>query len=202
MRRPKAHRSRAMSERRLGAACFLQDPTAPGGLHHENQHFRPHPLQHRQSNAARGSSRGEFARTSSGESEAPSDTSPSPIAETGPGPHSSSACGSSAFPDSIFQRRSEPSADSLPNWRSHARPCEILDHRRRARAHACDAPGAITSLRQRVPGQNDHDIASQNVTLGCSPTTYCPTQTITRDAMASFIAKALVEVRDPELGRP
>ena len=35
-----------------------------------------------------------------------------------------------------------------------------------------------------------HYIASQNVTLGCSPTTYCPTQTITRDAMASFIAKA------------
>jgi hypothetical protein len=37
-----------------------------------------------------------------------------------------------------------------------------------------------------------HYIASQNVTLGCSPTAYCPTLTITRDAMASFIAKARV----------
>ena len=37
-----------------------------------------------------------------------------------------------------------------------------------------------------------HYIASQNVTLGCSATAYCPTQAITRDAMASFIAKALV----------
>ena len=35
-----------------------------------------------------------------------------------------------------------------------------------------------------------HYLASQNVTLGCDATHYCPSQTITRDAMASFIAKA------------
>ena len=37
-----------------------------------------------------------------------------------------------------------------------------------------------------------HYIASQNVTLGCNTATYCPSQTVTRDAMASFIAKAVV----------
>jgi hypothetical protein len=37
-----------------------------------------------------------------------------------------------------------------------------------------------------------HYLAAQNVTLGCGATQYCPSQTITRDAMASFIAKALV----------
>jgi hypothetical protein len=37
-----------------------------------------------------------------------------------------------------------------------------------------------------------HYIAAQGVTLGCNTATYCPGQTITRDAMASFIAKAIV----------
>ncbi len=37
-----------------------------------------------------------------------------------------------------------------------------------------------------------HYLAAQNVTLGCNATQYCPGQTITRDAMASFIAKAVV----------
>jgi len=37
-----------------------------------------------------------------------------------------------------------------------------------------------------------HYLASQNVTLGCDATHYCPAQSITRDAMASFIAKAVV----------
>ncbi|HEY7112325.1 MAG TPA: hypothetical protein VIA45_05280 [Thermoanaerobaculia bacterium] len=37
-----------------------------------------------------------------------------------------------------------------------------------------------------------HFLAAQNVTLGCDATHYCPSQTITRDAMASFIAKATV----------
>jgi hypothetical protein len=37
-----------------------------------------------------------------------------------------------------------------------------------------------------------HYLASRNVTLGCNATQYCPGQTITRDAMASFIAKAVV----------
>ena len=37
-----------------------------------------------------------------------------------------------------------------------------------------------------------HFLAAQNVTLGCAATQYCPTQAITRDAMASFIAKAIV----------
>ena len=37
-----------------------------------------------------------------------------------------------------------------------------------------------------------HYIAAQNVTGGCSGTTYCPNDTITRLGMAAFIAKALV----------
>ena len=37
-----------------------------------------------------------------------------------------------------------------------------------------------------------HYIAAQNVTGGCSGTTYCPNGTITRLEMAAFIAKALV----------
>jgi hypothetical protein len=37
-----------------------------------------------------------------------------------------------------------------------------------------------------------HYIGAQNVTLGCSATQYCPGDAITRDAMASFIAKAVV----------
>ena len=37
-----------------------------------------------------------------------------------------------------------------------------------------------------------HYLAAQNVTLGCDATHYCPGQSITRDAMASFIAKAVV----------
>jgi len=37
-----------------------------------------------------------------------------------------------------------------------------------------------------------HYLAAQNVTLGCDATHYCPGQNITRDAMASFIAKAVV----------
>ncbi len=40
-----------------------------------------------------------------------------------------------------------------------------------------------------------HYLAVQNVTLGCNATQYCPGQTITRDAMASFIAKAVVVPR-------
>jgi hypothetical protein len=37
-----------------------------------------------------------------------------------------------------------------------------------------------------------HYIAAQNVTAGCSPTTFCPLGTITRVEMAAFIAKAIV----------
>ncbi len=37
-----------------------------------------------------------------------------------------------------------------------------------------------------------HLLAARNVTLGCNATQYCPGQTITRDAMASFIAKAVL----------
>jgi hypothetical protein len=40
-----------------------------------------------------------------------------------------------------------------------------------------------------------HYLASENVTLGCDATHYCPSQIITRDAMASFIAKAIVAPR-------
>ncbi len=37
-----------------------------------------------------------------------------------------------------------------------------------------------------------HYLASHNVTAGCGNFKYCPSQLVTRDAMASFIAKALV----------
>jgi hypothetical protein len=37
-----------------------------------------------------------------------------------------------------------------------------------------------------------HYLAAKDVTLGCTGTQYCPGQTITRDAMASFVAKAIV----------
>jgi hypothetical protein len=37
-----------------------------------------------------------------------------------------------------------------------------------------------------------HYIATQNVTLGCSATQYCPAGNISRIEMASFIAKAIV----------
>jgi hypothetical protein len=37
-----------------------------------------------------------------------------------------------------------------------------------------------------------HYIASQNVTLGCSPTTYCPADNVTRLEMSAFVAKAIV----------
>jgi hypothetical protein len=37
-----------------------------------------------------------------------------------------------------------------------------------------------------------HYLAAQNVTVGCQTATYCPAQTITREGMASFIAKATV----------
>jgi hypothetical protein len=40
-----------------------------------------------------------------------------------------------------------------------------------------------------------HYIGAQNVTLGCSASQYCPSDTVTRDTMASFIAKALVVPR-------
>ena len=37
-----------------------------------------------------------------------------------------------------------------------------------------------------------HYLGAQNVTLGCGLLTYCPSENVTRDAMASFIAKAIV----------
>jgi hypothetical protein len=37
-----------------------------------------------------------------------------------------------------------------------------------------------------------HYLAADDVTLGCAAGKYCPSQTVTRDAMASFIAKAIV----------
>ncbi len=37
-----------------------------------------------------------------------------------------------------------------------------------------------------------HYIASQNVTLGCSPTQYCPSPNVTRIEMSAFVARAVV----------
>jgi hypothetical protein len=58
------------------------------------------------------------------------------------------------------------------------------------------SPGGISRFSDVSPTdsfcRHVHYLAAQNVTLGCSSLQYCPTQTITRDAMASFIAKAIV----------
>ena len=64
-----------------------------------------------------------------------------------------------------------------------------------ANAYNCKAAGV--SLFTDVPPtdiacKSVHYIASQNVTLGCSPTTYCPGNDITRREMAAFVAKAIV----------
>ena len=40
-----------------------------------------------------------------------------------------------------------------------------------------------------------HYLATQNVTVGCGPGLYCPAQTVTRDAMAAFIAKGIMAPR-------
>ena len=61
--------------------------------------------------------------------------------------------------------------------------------------YAC-GPGGVSRFSDVAPTdsfcRHAHYIGSQNVTLGCSASTYCPGQTVTRDAMASFIAKAIV----------
>ena len=64
-----------------------------------------------------------------------------------------------------------------------------------AAAYDC-APGGV-SLFSDVAASDSfcrhvHYLAAQNVTLGCASGKYCPSATITRDAMASFIAKAIV----------
>jgi hypothetical protein len=62
-------------------------------------------------------------------------------------------------------------------------------------AYDCSA-GGVSRFADVAPTDSScrhvHFIAARNVTLGCGPTAYCPGQTVTRDAMASFIAKALV----------
>ncbi len=61
------------------------------------------------------------------------------------------------------------------------------------------SPGGISRFTDVAPTdsfcKHVHYLAAQNVTLGCNATQYCPGQTITRDAMASFIAKAAVAPR-------
>src|SRR5262249_44838818 len=37
-----------------------------------------------------------------------------------------------------------------------------------------------------------HVLAAQNVTLGCTPTTFCPNALVSRIQMAGFVAKAMV----------
>ncbi len=62
-------------------------------------------------------------------------------------------------------------------------------------AYSCSA-GGVSRFSDVAPTdafcKHVHFIAARNVTLGCGPTTYCPSQAVTRDAMASFIAKAIV----------
>jgi hypothetical protein len=58
------------------------------------------------------------------------------------------------------------------------------------------SPGGVSRFGDVSPTdsfcKHVHYIAAQNVTLGCNPAIYCPGTIVTRDAMASFIAKALV----------
>ena len=58
------------------------------------------------------------------------------------------------------------------------------------------SPGGASLLLDVIPTdafcKHVHFLAAQNVTLGCDATHYCPGQSVTRDAMASFIAKAVV----------
>jgi hypothetical protein len=58
------------------------------------------------------------------------------------------------------------------------------------------APGGTSLFTDIAPTdpacKSVHYVAARNVTLGCSPLHYCPGDAVTRDAMASFIAKAVV----------
>jgi hypothetical protein len=58
------------------------------------------------------------------------------------------------------------------------------------------SPGGISRFGDVSPDdaicRHVHYLAARNVTLGCSASLFCAGQTITRDAMASFIAKAVV----------
>ncbi len=62
-------------------------------------------------------------------------------------------------------------------------------------AYSC-GPGGVSLFTDVPPTdiacRGVHYIASQNVTLGCSPTTYCPSDTVTRLQMSAFVAKAIV----------
>jgi hypothetical protein len=64
-----------------------------------------------------------------------------------------------------------------------------------ASAYDC-SPGGHSLFADVAPAdpacRHVHYLAAQGVTLGCDATHYCPGQNITRDAMASFIAKAIV----------
>jgi S-layer homology domain len=58
------------------------------------------------------------------------------------------------------------------------------------------APGGTSLFSDVLPTdsfcKHVHYLAAENVTLGCGNGQFCPGETITRDAMASFIAKAIV----------
>jgi S-layer homology domain len=62
-------------------------------------------------------------------------------------------------------------------------------------ARALDLPPATSdyfSDDTGSPHQADiNRVAQAGITVGCSPTAYCPTLTVTRDQMASFLARAL-----------
>ena len=62
-------------------------------------------------------------------------------------------------------------------------------------AYDC-SPGGTSLFTDVAPTdsfcKHAHYIGTQNVTLGCSGTQYCPSDAVTRDTMASFIAKAVV----------
>ena len=58
------------------------------------------------------------------------------------------------------------------------------------------SPGGVSRFDDVSPTdsfcRHVHYIAARSVILGCNPATYCPGQLVTRDAMASFIAKAIL----------
>ena len=71
-------------------------------------------------------------------------------------------------------------------------------------AYKC-APGGHSLFADVAPTnvacRQIHYLELENITLGCAPTTFCPVDIVTRDAMASFIAKALVSPKGPRESR-
>jgi hypothetical protein len=51
-------------------------------------------------------------------------------------------------------------------------------------------PDRFTDIAASVHRQRINDVAARGLTGGCTATTYCPSGTVTREQMASFLARA------------